>query len=94
MTVLQTWIVLGVPGIILMSGLFIGRSKWRAWIGYEVIVALVLAFVLIPGDTISAAAIGLIGFVLVATGRGTNMDDAAPEHHENRKRYTTDPSQA
>ncbi len=92
MTVLQSWIVLGIPGLILISGLFIGRSKWRAWIGYAVIVALVLAFVLIPGDTISAAAIGLIGFFLVATGRGTNIDDAAPEHHENRKRFTTDPS--
>lgn len=91
MTVLQTWIVLGVPGLILTSGLFIGRSKWRAWLGYLVIIDLVLAFVLIAGDTISAAAIGLIGFVLVAVGRGTNADDT-PEHHENRKRFTTDPS--
>ena len=35
------------------------------------------------------AAVGLVGLVAVATGRGSSRDDATPEHHEQRGRYTT-----
>ena len=94
MTVLQSWLVFGIPGLVLAAALFLGRSQRRAILGYLVLVDLVVAFLFIPRDTISAAAVGLIAFVLVANGRGTKLDEQAMEHHENRKRFTTDPSHA
>ena len=88
MDLLQTWLIVGVPGLIVTAGLFTGRSRLRSWLGYVALVALVATFLLVPGDAVSAAAVGLIGFLLVATGRGMQADDQ-PEHHENRKRFTT-----
>lgn len=93
MNLLQTWIVFGVPGLAIAAGLFVGRSMWRAWLGYAVLAALMLVFLLVPGDAISGAAVGLVAFVLVANGRGTARD-RAPEHHEHRERFTVDPSHA
>lgn len=94
MNLLQGWLIVGVPALLLLAGLLTGRSKVRAWIGYGALLVTVLVFALVVGDVVSSAAIGLIGFVLVASGRGTHLDDGQPEHHENRKRFTTDPSQA
>ncbi len=91
MNVLQAWLIVGVPSLIVVAALFVGRSATRALFGYLVLAGALIFFLAVPEDTISAAAIGLIGFFLVATGRGTEQDDA-PEHHENRKRYTTTPS--
>lgn len=91
MTVLQSWIVIGVPALIVMGALFTGRSGFRALVGYVVLAATLVFFVTVPADTISAAFIAMLGFVLVATGRGTEGDDV-PEHHQGRKRFTTDPS--
>lgn len=88
MDLLQTWLIVGVPGLMITAGLFVGRSQVRSWIGYLVLVALVAVFLLVPGDVVSAAAVGLIAFLLVATGRGMQAD-LAPEHHQNRKRFTT-----
>jgi hypothetical protein len=87
--VLQSWLVVGVPGLIVVAGLFVGRSKLRAWIGYGVLALLLAFFLLVPTDAISAAFVGLVAVVLVATGRGTHSDDAYREHHEDRKRFTT-----
>jgi len=85
---LQTWLIIGVPGLIVTAGLFTGRSLLRAWLGYAVLFSLVAAFLLIPGDVISAAAIGLIVFILVASGRGMQAD-TGPNHHQTRRRFTT-----
>ena len=87
MDVLQTWIVFGVPGLLLAGVLFVGNSQLRAWGGYAVLLALLLVFVLVPGDPLSAAAIGLALVAFVANGRG-QVDDRIPEHHEHRKRFT------
>lgn len=89
MDVLQSWLVVGVPGLIVVAGLFVGRSKPRAWIGYGVLALLVAFFLLVPTDVISAAFVGLVAVVLVATGRGTHSDDGYREHHEDRERFTT-----
>lgn len=89
MDVLQSWLLVGVPGVVLAAGLFVGRSQLRAWLGYATLLALVVFFVVVPADGISAAAIGLVAVVFVATGRGMNRDRDYAEHHENRKRYTT-----
>jgi hypothetical protein len=87
--VLQSWLAVGVPGLIVVAGLFVGRSKLRARIGYGVLAVLVAFFIAVPGDAISAAFIGLVAVVFVATGRGTHRDDEYREHHEDRTRFTT-----
>ena len=89
LTLSQTWIVLGVPLLVVAAGLFVGRSRLRALLGYVVLTALLGLFVTIPGGGPSAVVVGLVGLAALATGRGTHLDDAAPEHHEARRRYTT-----
>lgn len=94
MTTLQAWLIVGVPALVVVAALFTGRSAVRALFGYAALAATLVFFLVVPGDPLSAAAIGLVAFLLVATGRGTGVDDQFPEHHENRKRMTTDPSHA
>ncbi|MCC5947300.1 MAG: hypothetical protein JJT89_02495 [Nitriliruptoraceae bacterium] len=89
MDLLQTWTVVGVPGLVLAMGLFVGRSMLRAWLGYAALLVLIVIFVLTPGGGLSAAAVGLIAMVLVANGRGTRTDAVYQEHHEQRGRLTT-----
>ncbi|MDX1658446.1 MAG: hypothetical protein R3343_06470 [Nitriliruptorales bacterium] len=91
MNTLQTWLIIGIPGLVVVAALFSGHSRVRTLLGYLALAALLVTFTLVTGEVYSSAAIGLIGFFLVATGRGT-ADEDAPEEHENRKRYTTTPS--
>ncbi|MBW3659954.1 MAG: hypothetical protein KY457_15045 [Actinobacteria bacterium] len=94
MNILQSWLIVGVPALVVIAALFVGRSAVRALFGYAALAATLVFFVVVPGDPVSAALIGLIAVFLVATGRGTAVDEEFPEHHENRKRMTTDPSHA
>ncbi len=87
MNLLQTWLIFGVPGLVLAAGLFAGRSRMRSLVGYLVLVVLVVTFLLVPGDVISAAAVGLITFLLVAVGRGMQAD-TQPEEQVARAQYT------
>ena len=93
MNLLQTWLIIGVPGVVTAMGLFAGRNKVRAWGGYAVLAALVVLFATVPADPISAALVGLIGVAYLATGRGTSRDDGYLEHHEARESLTTTPSE-
>ncbi len=88
MDTLQTWIVIGVPGLLLAVGLFIGRDQKRALGGFAVLLGVMLSFALIAGSRLSASAIGLLLVVLVANGRG-QTDAKHHEHHEHRERFTT-----
>jgi membrane protein implicated in regulation of membrane protease activity len=88
MDVMQTWLLVGVPGLCIAAALFVGRSIVRAWLGYAVLAALIVLFVTTPGGSISAALIGAIAVVFVANGSGTNSDRAYREHHEERGKYT------
>lgn len=88
MTLLQAWLIVGVPGLIVTAGLFVGRSRTRAMLGYAVLLLLVSLFIILPGGGYSAVLVGLIGVVFVATGRGTNLDERYSEHHEQRGEYT------
>lgn len=90
-TTLQIWLIVGLPGLVIVAALFSGRSTVRSLLGYVALAALLVTFVVVTGDIYSSAAVGLIGFFLVATGRGTATDEG-PEEHENRERYTTTPS--
>ena len=87
MDVLQTWLIVGVPGLVAAAALFAGRSQLRSMVGYLVLLVLVATFLLVPGDVISAASVGLIAFVLVALGRGMQADDQ-PEEQVARAQYT------
>ena len=89
MNLLQAWLIVGIPSLGLALGLFSGRAKHRAWYGYGVLGALVLFFMLVPGDVISAALLGLIAVGFLAVGRGTGKDDEYQEHHQGRRAYTT-----
>lgn len=86
---MQTWLIVGIPGLAIATGLFVGRSAFRALLGFASLVVLIIVFLTIPQDTLSAAAIGMGGVILLAAGRGTPIDDQHYEHHENRKRFTT-----
>lgn len=94
MTILQAWLILGVPGLVIVAALFVGRSRRRALAGYAALFLLIAFFVTIPGGGLSAALIGLIGVAFVASGRGTNLDDRYAEHHEERRRFTTNAERA
>lgn len=89
MDLLQTWLLIGVPGLVLAAGLFVGRSSVRAMLGYLTLAGLVVLFVITPGGGVSAAVVGLLGLVALAGGRGSHRDDEVPEHHEQRGRYTS-----
>ncbi len=88
MDLLQTWLLIGVPVLVAVAAMLVGRSRIRALIAYVLLAVLVATFVLIPGGGPSAAAVGIIGLAAVATGRGSHLDDARSEHHEERRRYT------
>ena len=94
MDILQSWLIVGVPALLVVAAMFVGNAAWRAWVGYVVLAAAVVFFVVVPADGVSAAIFGLIGVLLVANGRGTGVDRGKLEHHQNRKRMTTDPSSA
>ena len=93
MNLLQTWLIIGVPGLATAMGLFAGRNKMRAWFGYATLVALVVVFATVPGDPISAALVGMVAVAYLATGRGSSKDDEFAEHHEGRRSLTTNPSE-
>ena len=89
MDVVQAWLIVGVPVLVASLALFSGKNQRRAWFGYALLAGLVVFFVTVPGDVISASLLGLLLVAFVATGRGTYRDVDVPEHHQNRKRLTT-----
>lgn len=89
MTTLQAWLIVGVPVLVTIAALFTGRSALRATLGYLLLAGTFVFLVAYVGDTTSAAVLGTVGALMIATGRGTEADDTEPEHHENRKRFTT-----
>lgn len=94
MNILQSWLIVGVPALLVIGAMFVGNSARRAWLGYVVLAVTVVFFVVVPSDGVSAAIFGLIGVLFVANGRGTSVERGRLEHHQNRKRLTTDPSSA
>jgi uncharacterized membrane protein len=72
MSVLQVWLVVGIPALGLGLALFIGRSQVRAMLGYAVLLAgfgIVAAF-----DRASGAVFGGILALLYAAGEGGRRD--------------------
>jgi hypothetical protein len=86
-SVLQLWIVVGVPAIVTVAVLLVGDSPVRARAALAVLAALVLVFVLAPGaGRVSAAAVGMLAMLLVAGGRLEGPGKVP--HHRTRARLT------
>jgi hypothetical protein len=72
MTILQVWLLFGLPALVLGLALFLGRSPWRSALGYVVLLAgfaAVAAF-----DRVSAAVFGGLLALLYAAGRGGELE--------------------
>lgn len=68
MSILQAWLVVGLPLLIVAFALFYGRSKVRTGLGY---VALLVAFgFMVTVDRSSAAVIGGLAALAYGAGRG------------------------
>lgn len=72
MTVMQAWLLFGVPALVLALVLFSGRSPWRSGVGYVVLLAGFAA--LAAFDRASAAVFGGLLALLFAAGRGGTME--------------------
>lgn len=92
MNTFQAWLIVGVPGLVVLGALFVGRSPIRSALGFLALAALLVFFLVVPGDAPSAAVLGVLGVFLLAVGRGGGAVETESEHHENRKRFTTTPS--
>src|SRR5690606_6575423 len=93
-TLLQTWLIIGVPLVAASTYMFVGRDKVRARVGHVGLLTAVVVLLLVPEDggagaAISAGLVGAVAFTFVATGRGTHSDDDYIEHHQDRRRFTT-----
>lgn len=78
MGVLEGWLVVGVPGLVLALALFTMQRRRLAWAGYAV---LVVAFgLLAAADRASAGVFGGVLALLYAAGRGGHgeRDPAVP----------------
>ena len=68
MSILQAWLVVGIPLLIVAFALFYGRSRIRTGLGY---VALLVAFgVMVTVDRGSATVIGGLAALAYGAGRG------------------------
>ena len=88
MSVLQVWLIIGVPVLAAVVVLLIGGSPVRARVAYGLIVTLAVIFAVVPaGGGVSVALLALPTTVLMASGRLEG--GSAPRHHETRRRMTT-----
>lgn len=75
MTVLQAWLLIGLPALLLSTALFVGRSPVRAALGYVVLVA---GFLGMAGvERVSAGVVGGLLALLYAAGRGGRREREA-----------------
>ncbi len=68
MTLLQAWLFVGLPSLVLGLAMFVGRSRWRPLVGYAILLLGFVTMALLDG--VSAAIIGVILVLLYASGRG------------------------
>lgn len=72
MSVLQAWLVIGVPGLVVGLAMFIVRSPTRAVLGYLALLAAFAGMAMV--DRVSAAVLGSALALLYAAGRGGQME--------------------
>ena len=78
---LQGWLVIGIPAVAIVAAMFARRSPVMSAIGYLVIAVTFVAFLTLVDDPMSAAAIGLIGTMILASGRGGAVEEQHEETH-------------
>lgn len=87
MSVLQAWLVAGIPAIAIALLMFVGRSPLRALFGY---VFLIAGFAIMTSvDRASGAVFGGLLALLYATGRGGVMEQRQP-HPDTRPEVASD----
>jgi hypothetical protein len=87
-SVLQLWIVVGVPVVTTAVVLLIGGSPVRARLALGLLVGFAVVLAVVPGaGGPSIAALALPVMVLIASGRLEG--ERRPRHHETRRRMTT-----
>jgi hypothetical protein len=71
-TVLQVWLLVGIPALALGLALFVGRSAWRSMLGYAV---LIIGFgAMTAFDRASGAIFGGVLALMYAAGRGGTQE--------------------
>ena len=79
MSILQLWLVVGVPVLVTVAALLVGGAPVRARAAVALLSGLVLLFTVTPGDgRVSAAAVGLLAVLLIAGGRLEGPPPRAP----------------
>lgn len=76
MSVLQAWLVIGIPGLVVGLAMFLVRSPARALVGYAVLLAAFVGMATV--DRISGALFGGLLALLYAAGRGGQMERERP----------------
>ncbi len=72
MTLLQLWLVVGIPALALAAAMFVGRSRWRSLLGY---LLLLIGFgVMAAFHAASAALFGGLLALVYASGRGGDRE--------------------
>jgi hypothetical protein len=71
-TILQAWLLIGFPALLLGLTLFVGRSPWRTGAGYAVLAAGFAGMATV--DRASAAVLGTLLALLFASGRGGSVE--------------------
>lgn len=87
MTVLQLWLVLGIPVAVAVAGLLVGGSPVRARIALALLVGLAGVFVAAPDrGRVSATVLGLAAVLLLAGGR---LEGPPPADPRDARRHLT-----
>ena len=70
MSIVQLWLVVGVPVLVTVAGLLVGGSPARARAAVALLGLLAVVFTVAPGGgRVSTAVVGLLAVLLVAGGR-------------------------
>lgn len=76
MSLLQAWLLIGVPGLVVGLAMFLVRSPARALVGYVVLLAAFAGMAAV--HRVSAAVFGGLIALLYAAGRGGDMEREQP----------------
>lgn len=77
MSVLQAWLVIGIPGLVIGLAMFVARSPTRALVGYAAVIAAFAGMAVV--DRVSGAVFGAVLALLYAAGRGGQMEREQPQ---------------
>ena len=88
MSVLQLWIVLGVPVVVAVVVLLVGGSPARARVAVGLLVGLAAVLSLVPG--VGGPSIALLGLpIVVLVASGPLEGSPRERHHQTRRHMTT-----